>query len=677
MHCNCSEQMRMRNGSSIMSTLLFVYMYIVTSLASAIDGHELLLSAAGLEEKTCPHKCCDGDYGGRIKCYNYTIPGVVSAIKRGYWIGKYKDTTVVGFCKLCKSYHSREQGRFIDINVVSDQCLAGRNESSVLCSECNDKHFPAINSKTFDCLSRSECHYGMPIYFASNIIGLFLLILFIFVFDFFPASGAINALVFFAQMTTTTLQIDGDGLVPIPDATNSSDPLTANSSSQSSALMAYLFINGIWKLDFALPLNNVCILGVSNVIQVLLTDYLIAFFPLVPVFVLVLISSYIDKIKEVIIKPLRKLGRCVRKLIHQLRKREYSDVNTDNSPWIRCGCQDWSLSIFRFNRESSMQTLAASCLLLSFTKFSVTTFYLITPTTLYNISGTPHEKVLYYNGDIIYGHGAEFWNYSWFAVVCLCIFVVGLPMALLLLRYDIQSSANAAPQQHIKNCRCALSTGKWLARRLDLFFLVPYQKDLRCGSNDKPCSKIRLWKFSFGIHDCRWYAGWYFFLRLGLFAAYIFSMDFAIQLITQQIILSLALGISVIVRPYKRKIHNRVDAFILLLIIIVNFTVFLQYHLIINELGSNSLFYVQMFLIFIPPVMMTVYFFIKLYNNWRRSEVDVGGIETVDIPAVGMSRRINSILCGCDVRVQVNNRPVQIQHQDSIDGERQPLINSA
>ena len=75
--------------------------------------------------------------------------------------------------------------------------------------------------------------------------------------------------------------------------------------------------------------------------------------------------------------------------------------------------------------------------------------------------------------------------------------------------------------------------------------------------------------------------------------------------------------------------------------------------------------------------MMTVYFFIKLYNNWRRSEVDVGGLETVDIPTVGIRRRINSILCGCDVRVQVNNRPVQIQHQDSIDGERQPLINSA
>ena len=668
--------MRMRNNcSSIMSTPLFVTYIVLTSLASVIGGQELLLSAAGLEEKTCPgrHKCCEGDYGGRIKCYNETVPGVVSAIKRGYWIGKYKDTTVVGFCKFCKSYYSHQQGRFIIDVDLSDQCLSGRNESSLLCSECNDEHFPAINSRTFDCLS--ECDDGMLIYFASNIIGLFLLILFIFVFDFFPASGAINALVFFAQMTTTTLQIDGEGLVPIPDLTNSSDSLTSNSS--SAALMAYLFINGIWKLDFALPLNNVCIPGVSNVVQVLLTDYLIAFFPLVPVFVLVLISSYIDKIKEVIIKPLRKLGRCVRKLICQLRKKEYIDVNTDNSPWIRCGCQDWSLSIFRFNRESSMQTLAASCLLLSFTKFSVTTFYLITPTTLYNISGTPHEKVLYYNGDIIYGHGAEFWNYSWFAVVCLCIFVVGLPMALLLLRYDIQSSANVAPQQHIKNCRCVLSTGKWLSRRLDLFFLIPYQKDLRCGSNDIPCSKIRLWKFSFGIHDCRWYAGWYFFLRLGLFAAYIFPMDFAIQLITQQIILSLALGISVIVRPYKKKIHNRIDAFILLLIIIVNFTVFLQYYLIINELGSNSLFYVQMFLIFIPPVMMTVYFFIKLYNNWRRSEVDVGGLETVDIPAVGIRRRINSILCGCDVPVQVNNRPVQIQHQNSIDGERQPLINSA
>ena len=41
-----------------------------------------------------------------------------------------------------------------------------------------------------------------------------------------------------------------------------------------------------------------------------------------------------------------------------------------------------------------------------------------------------------------------------------------------------------------------------------------------------------------------------------------------------------------------------------------------------------------------------------------------------------MSRCINSILCGCEVHVRVNNRPVQIQHQDSIDGERQPLINS-
>ena len=646
--------------------MAIVYKFIVlVSLFTAIGG---LVSVAGLEEESCPYNCCEGDYGGTVKCHNDVV-----RIKRGYWIGTVpydNATTVVGMCKFCRSFHDHEIGSFVKIN-VSDQCLAGRNESSVLCSMCNEGHYPAINSRTYQCLHESKCSQGILIYLASNIIGLFLLILFIFVFDFFPASGAINALVFFAQMTTTTLQIDVEGLVPPPKGTSHTDFIT----------YTYLFINGIWKLDFAIPLHNVCLPKISNVVHMLLWKYLIALFPLVPVLVLLLIGKYIDKIKEVIIKQLRKLGRCVRKLIRQLRmlicKKEYSDVNIDNSPWIRCGCQDWSLSIFRFNRESSMQTLAASCLLLSFTKFSVTTFYLITPTTLYNINGTPYENVFYYEGHIPYN---KFWNYSSIiAIFCLATIVVGLPMCLLLLRYE--PIATTQNNGRSRNCKC----GCWdsFVRCVDLFFLIPYQKDLRCGSNDNPCSKIKLWrKLSFGIHDCRWYAGWYFFLRLGLFAAFIFSMDFATQLITQQIILSLALGISVIVRPYKRKIHNRVDAFILLLIIIVNFTVFLQYYFIINrkQIYMYPVFYIQLFLIFIPPVMMTAYFFIKLYDNWcfnngRRNEVG-RDLETIDIEVIGIRGRINSFLCGCSNNNDGTATQIQLP-QENINDEQQPLISRA
>ena len=564
-------------------TVLFEVLFVITAVVLLAKKGECVdeLYIENYQDNKTEIRSC---YGGRARCNGSDI----TMVQRGYWVGPWKNKGwVIGLCTFCRSFYSNKThvGELMKIN-LHDQCVDNRNQSSVMCSTCNKNHSIAINSENYECV---ECNKSKEwLYFLLSVSILLVFLLFIFIFDFSLVCGALNPLIFFGQMTTTTLKLDMYGAIPI------------SSSLVNITSGCYQIVNGFWKLDLMYFQNNFCFAKDMEMVSVLTIKYIVALMALLPVVALILVAKNLDKISN-------SFGRCLRRL----RFSEGIAVTITN-----CSCFSrfhFIHQMIRFKRDSSIPTLVAACVILSFPKLNINTFYLLAPTNLYDSNGTVIDQVLYLEGKLEYPGNMTHWRFAWLAIFFLITVVMGFPFILLALRYNHTERQNNASTKfgHIM---------WYLDKFLDKCLLVPFQKDLKDKKYQRgtgPCSRFKIWRFSFGIHDYRWYAGWYLFLRSSLFAISIFSMDYASQLILQQILITLALGITVTLRPYKQTAHNRLDAFIFMLILIINFTVFYQYQLTFSTKPSNKVYIVQYILSFIPSFLILVYFFIKLWNNWR------------------------------------------------------------
>ena len=580
-------------------------------------------------------------YNDVIKCINN-----VTYILRAYWIGYYhlnEDQVVVGICKFCKSFYSPYMGRYVPLD-FTNQCLT--NRTNQLCSSCVNDTAPAVNSRSYTCI---ECNpKKMTIYFSANIICLFILLAFIFIFNFFPASGALNPLIFFAQMITTTLRLDCMGTIPMTSVFGRTSKVNDHIEYVSD------FVYGIWNLDFTYPANSFCFAKSFETIDVLVINYFVATLPLIPVAVLALLIGCLDKLQNTCERTCKQI------------------FNEDCVYYSCCKCLralPWLQKMVCFDKWKSIRTLVASCLLLSYTKFAVTTIYLITPSYLYYEDGTEAEKVLYYQGNLKY-FGPKHKRLGILAIFILVTFVIGFPLLLLLLRY--KPLHNNEENDH--------SVRASIGKHLDGIFqylLKPFQRDLKWGKrNSRPCVGFKVWRFSFGIHDYRWYAGWYFILRFSLFAANLISLAFTLQLILNQALCTLALIISLIIKPYRYQIHNYLDAFILFLISFTNATIFLQYYLTNISLPLNKPTYVaQYILVFIPQVLIIIYFFAKLVTNYRNHDNTARDEElevSVITPLLSVTQTRNNnqqlkrhFLCNC----YVNDNEEQ---EENVEKQQQP-----
>ena len=572
-----------------------------TSLTHRKYKEECSFSSKPFYNISCSSIKGNSAYGGVIKCVNND-----TYILRAYWIGYHNlepNKTVVGICKFCNSFYSSYIGRYVPLD-LTNQCLTNRDNQ--LCSCCIGDKAPAVNSRNYTCI---ECNSKkMTIYFAANIICLFFLLAFIFIFNFFPASGALNPLIFFAQMITTTLRLDCMGTIPMTNVlgnTSKVDDILQHTSD---------FIYGIWNLDFTNPANSFCFAKSFETIHVLVINYFVAALPLIPVFVLALLARCLDKLQN-------RGGRTCKQIFGENCIYIFSCNCLRTFPWLQ--------KMVRFQKWRSIKTLVASCLLLSYTKFAVTTIYLITPSYLYDVDGNKAGTVLYYQGNLKY-FGPKHKKLGLLAIFFLVTFVIGFPLLLLLLRYN---TGKTIPVRRIRGRRKMCddmvkkpSLCSVVCKHFDDFLqtclLKPFQRDLKWGKrNSRPCVGFKIWKLSFGIHDYRWYAGWYFILRFSLFAANLFSLKFSLQLIINQILCTFALIVSLVVQPYRRQIHNRLDAFIFILISLINSLIFSQYYLLNTEQALSKKIYIfQYFLVFIPLILTILYFLAKLISNYHHHQ---------------------------------------------------------
>ena len=210
-------------------------------------------------------------------------------LQNGYWLGlspEFNDTLVVALCPTdyCYTNNTASDLRIPAINAISnaDAFICGRlNRTGVLCGECIEGYAPAINSDTYECVScsPSEERINFLYYILVVYLPLLLLFLFIIIFNIRLTSGPANAFILYAQVVSTTFDLNADGQIPLNTIYPYVDRL----------LRVYRIPYNIFNLNF---ISNVlppfCLSHRLNSLDVIALNYIVATFPLMMILLVVL-----------------------------------------------------------------------------------------------------------------------------------------------------------------------------------------------------------------------------------------------------------------------------------------------------------------------------------------------------------------------------------------------------
>ncbi len=520
--------------------------------------------------KTC--SCERGGFEGSVQC-----DGSGNAnLRRGMWIGKVRssDDYVVG-----QSPHIRS-GAYSSVvlpqNNVSalDDLLCGQlNREGTLCGRCKKGYGFAVSTyichhKCVHCKGNSP-KYGWT-YVAFELIlitGFFLIVM---TFNISATSGAMNAFVFFAQVMAGSFSINASGDIPLETITHRSDSLVE----------IYASLYGIWRLDFIFP--NLCLsphLTAQNA-------YLLLYFKAIyPVF-LILVFLAVVWLHDHGVQPFYSCGKWVSRQLRRLRK-----------PWTV---------------QKTVIHALATFLVLSFTKFTELSFFILAPARLIHHDGSIVTWVPRYYGELKYLSAVHI-PYFLVATLFLILFVI-LPTLLLLLlpartKWGKLFFNKAFKILHINP-----------DGRLHIF-LQTFQGSFKDGSGSK------------GEINCQIFAGIYLLLRFVIFmlASLLPSRDY---LIYQQFVCSIAILLFAIFRPYRENRYNILDISAFTLLGTINLlTIFNSLLVAVDVELSPVLFTVQYVLVFVPLIIMIIWFSYTIIKHCCGKHIKLKSFQSTDTPS--------------------------------------------
>ena len=333
----------------------------------------------------------------------------------------------------------------------------------------------------------------------------------------------------------------------------------------------------IWNLDVFRPyLKKFCISGTISTLQLLAIGYVTAVFPLL-LAIIAFILAWLDK----------RGGNPVSCLLRPIK-------NCYN--YVKGKCQNTDSKF-----QQSILHALATFILLSYTKFTRVSFILLTSTPLLHDNGTSDSDRLYYDGTITFG-SPEHYPYLLCSVVVLLTFVAIPPLILIApsIKYIVCKRLQHCNKVPSSSCCSCLSS--W-AEKLEEFRKTFYgcYKD---GTND-------------GEIDCRWFAGWYFILRIIMLGLYAFTPDWIVQMVLQQSVCIVAFSILIIFRPYRNNLYSNVDAiFLCILALLCSFSLQNYYSSVQVETKIPKwTFIFQYFLLTIPHIYIAVVIVVFIYKN--------------------------------------------------------------
>ena len=488
---------------------------------------------------------CEGgtSHRGMVECSQHNGVFHSRLVREGTWIGKYHSLNmyVAGispFTFSADSSKSRREYSRSEINLnltdIEDSQCSNQHRKGILCSRCEDGYGPAMSSWALDCVqcnSTTRQHSAVR-FVCLQLVLLIIVFLILLSFNIRLTSGPTNAFIFYSQ---TIVAIFYDRMQKYRTFTK-----------------AWVVVYSIWNLRLLEVFPNYCTSGIDSFATVIALEYISAIFPLILIALFYLFASLYNRGIQPILCLCRPVHHCVAR--------------------------------FRVNTlQRTITDALAAFLLLSYTKFTIVSLRLLSPSHLYDYHGNLTVTVMFFDGKIGFFH-LEHAPYVVAAVFCL-LFVVALPPLLLLL-YPLKSIHKALSLLH---CERYLPGG-----RLELFLNAFYG----CYKDGTTADS----------RDYRYFAGLYFIFRIVFAVVYSVETEFNSYFLSHHILCIMGILLFSICRPYRNDFYNNLDASMFALLGLINALSSYDYYS-----SSPKLLYIENALIWLPMLYITAY---SVYYMW-------------------------------------------------------------
>ena len=519
---------------------------------------------------TC--KCNPLNYQKKLRCEQSDFQ---SLLLNGYWMGTTPESNgslVVSLCLPGYCNKNASTNFFLlpqDINEIG--AVLCQKRTGILCGECISGYGPAVNRRNYECVQCNNTNNAVHATYYVLAVYAPLLLLFtgIIVFNVRLTTGPANAFIFYSQIIASTFDLTGDDHIPLNLITDKTSILLA----------AYRIPYGIFNLDFLEKFIRPLCLGTGlNALDALQLDYIVATFPLIMILLVLLALKVKTYCKHLCSSFLRQ---------HQHPLHDYASEYTSSPmeyhsrvPHARM-CQwfqDWQAG------ESLLHAFSAF-LLLSYTKFALTSSYIVNLHPLLGANGSQiGPRRAYYAGSFTEHNPMYLWRY--YVPSCFIIVIIAI-IPLMLLGYPI-----------IWLEKCIYNI-EWLWRWY-------------------PVTKIHVFMDTFqGCYrdDRRFFAAMYFLFRLSINVSYILTDTWLQQFVVQQVACTVFIALFVLCWPYRDEkwLFNYVDFLMLTNLAVLNALSLYLFAFSQTNHGlplPKSAFVVQYVLVFLPLI------YIVLFVTW-------------------------------------------------------------
>ena len=386
---------------------------------------------------------------------------------------------------------------FADTN-LSDLCNSHilQNRQGQLCGQCKDNHSPSPYSYQLKCADCSHYKYNWLKYLMMAYAPLTVFFFMVIIFRLNALSGSMNAFIFICQIISCPATMILLSTFAYFSDKNPGDP----DVNMISILEFIATVYGMWNLDFLrMVYKQFCLHPNMSIIQIMCLDYAVAVYPLL----LILLTYMLFKLHEIC----DVVQSCFKPLV-------------------------WLCAYFnhQWNASNSLIEAFATFIMLSYVKIINTSFDILMPVQVHNVTGQVVGLYTYYNGSLEY-LGRDHLPYAVLAIFMFTTF--NLVPFLLLCLYPCRCF------QSCLNC-CRLNS-QVLRTFMDAF---------------QGCYK-------FEPYDCRCWAAFYMFLRIATLVIFAVTQS-GYFVVVGGILLIPVIVIYTIIRPYRETVYNVVDIVLLL-----------------------------------------------------------------------------------------------------------------
>ena len=387
---------------------------------------------------------------------------------------------------------------------ITDLCNRDiqQNRKGQMCGKCLDNFAPSPYSFSFECSNCSDYKHNWIKYIAIAYVPLTIFFLAVIIFRFNAMSPSVTSFVLVCQIlscpaTSSLISVWEQFL--IKNSNNESDPNIKILAIVQTLSTTY----GVWNLDFfRMVYEPFCLHPSMSILQIISLDYAISMYPLIVIVFVYLLIKLHERFEMIqfLWRPAARIFICISK--------------------------QWKTS-------NSLIQAFGTFILLSYVKVINTSFDILMPVQLHNVSGQVVGLYVYYNGSLEY-FGHDHLPYAVLAIFMFTTFNL-IPLLLLCLY----------PCRCFQSClNCCRLNSQVLRTFMDAF---------------QGCYK-------FEPYDCRYWAAFYLFLRIAVLVIFALTQSGYFILVTGILLVPIASLLSV-VRPYRENIYNIIDSVMFLALI--------------------------------------------------------------------------------------------------------------